>query len=389
MLSIWEALMKSVSIVGIAQLPVKKSYARNLRQLGAEVVRLAMKDAGTDRVDALYASNMLSDELQCQKHIAALIADEADLDGVEALQIRAATASGAAALRVAFLAVASGLVEVAIAVGVEKMSEGAATQALAKALDAQSELPDGASLISQNAALMWHYFRHYRPPKDALAHFSVNAHRNAQNNPNALFREAKYTTVDVLNSRTILPPIHLLDCAPICDGAAAVVLVASDNAHNYCEHPIRILASTAATDRFRAFDRQNPLHLGAAQLSSEKAFQHANLHAGDMSFLELHDAFSIMACLALEANGFAPAGTGWQLAAEGEIGIGGRIPVCTMGGLKARGHPVGATALYQVCEIVLQLTGRAGSNQVSNAQFALMQSIGGIATTVISHIFGA
>ena len=150
-----------------------------------------------------------------------------------------------------------------------------------------------------------------------------------------------------------------------------------------------MLASTAASDKFRAFDRQNPLHLGAAQLSSEKAFQEANLRPGDMSFLELHDAFSIMACLALEATGFAVAGEGWQLAAEGEIGLGGQLPVCTMGGLKARGHPVGATALYQVCEIVLQLSGRAGLNQVSNAQFALMQSIGGIAATVLTHIFGA
>jgi acetyl-CoA C-acetyltransferase len=348
-----------------------------------------MKDARVERIDALYASNMLGDELQCQKHIAALIADEAGLAGIEALHIRAATAGGAAALRVAYLAVASGLVELAIAVGAEKMSQGAATPALAKALDSQHELPDGASLISQNAALMWHYFRRYKPPKDALAHFSVNAHLNARNNPNAMFRDADYTVDDVLGSRTILPPIHLLDCAPICDGAAAVVLAPGDKAHNYSQHPIRILASGVATDRFRAFDRENPVHLGAAQFSTEKAFQQADLQAGDMSFLELHDAFSIMACLALEADGFASPGEGWQLAAEGKIGVGGQIPVCTMGGLKARGHPVGATALYQVCEIVQQLTGRAGPNQLSDAQFALMQSIGGVGSTVITHILGA
>lgn len=380
--------MRSVSVVGIAQLPVKKTYTRSLRQLGAAVTRAAMKDAGVDHIDALYASNMLSDELQCQKHVSALIADEAGLDGVEALQIRAATAGGAAALRVAYLAVASGLVDLAMVVGVEKMSEGAATPALAKALDAQRELADGASLISQNAALMWHYFRHYEPPKEALAHFSVNAHLNARSNANALFREAEYKTDDVLNSRMILPPIHLLDCAPICDGAAAVVLAPSDMARNYGKHPVRILASSAATDRFRAFDRQNPLHLTAVQLSSEKAFRQAKLRADDISFLELHDAFSIMACLTLESSGYAAAGEGWRLAADGEIGIGGRIPVCTMGGLKARGHPVGATALYQVCEIVLQLSGRAGPNQVSDAQFGLMQSVGGIASTVLTHIFG-
>ena len=381
--------MRSVSIVGTAQLPVKKAYTRTLRELGAEVTRNAMVDAGIDQVDALYASNMLGDELQCQKHIAALIADEAGLHGVEALMVRAATAGGAAALRIAYLAVASGLVDSVVVVGVEKMSQGAATPALSKALDAERELPDGASLISQNAALMWHYCRHYKPPKEALAHFSVNAHRNARSNEYALFRKAEYTTDDVLKSRTILPPIHLLDCAPICDGAAAVVLSAGNAANSHDGNPVHILASSAATDRFRAFDRRNPLHLAAAELSAKKAFRQAQLGASDMNFLELHDAFSIMACLALEATGFAAAGEGWRLAAEGEIGIDGRLPVCTMGGLKARGHPIGATALYQVCEIVLQLCGRAGPNQVPGARYGFMQSVGGVGTTVLTHILGA
>src|SRR3990172_6007050 len=173
--------MRTVSIVGIGQLPVERATAKSLRALGASVVRLAMQDAGVERVDALFASNMLADELQGQKHVAALIADEAGLAGIEALQVQAAMASGAAALRMAFLAVASG--EADLAVGVEKMSEGLASPAMSKALDAK-EVEDGATLISKNAELMRLYLKRYKVPKDGLVNYPVTAHHNARNNPN-------------------------------------------------------------------------------------------------------------------------------------------------------------------------------------------------------------
>ncbi len=358
--------MRSVSIVGIGQIPVQKKAPETLRHLGAQVVRQALASTGVSQVDALYASNMLSDELQGQKHLAALIADEAGLVGIEALEIRAATAAGAAALRMAYMAVASGTAELALAVGVEKMSQGIPTPALAKALDARYEVPEGATLLSQNARLMQLYFDQYQPPEDAFAHFSVNAHQNAQNNPNALFRDRQYTANDVLNSRLIYPPIRLLDCSPICDGAAAVLLAPTNQARQFTQTPVQILAANVTTDRFRAADRQNPLAVEAMRLSAEKAFSQANINRDDIDFFEVHDAFSIMACLALEAAGFAGPGEGWRLAAAGEIGLNGRIPLSTMGGLKARGHPIGATALYQVCEIVQQLTGTAGQNQIPN-----------------------
>ena len=380
--------MRSVSIVGIGQLPVQKAYAQSLRQLGAEAVQLAMHHAGIDHVDALFAGNMLSDELQNQKHIAALIADEAGLIGIEALQVRAATATGAAALRMAYLAVASGEADLAVAVGVEKMSQHAPTPALAKALDAQTEVPDGATLISKNAELMQQYLQTYKVPADGLAHFSVNAHANALTNPNALFHKP-ITANDVMASRLISPPIRLFDCSPICDGAAAVILAASDMAHRFGGCNVRILASSVATDRFRMADRPEPLTLLAAQRSAQKAFDKAGIIPSDVDFFEVHDAFSIMACLLLEAVGFTKPGEGWQLAAEGEIGRNGRLPLSTFGGLKARGHPIGATALYQTCEIVLQLTEKAGENQIANAKVGLLQSVGGAATTVLTHIFAS
>ena len=379
--------MRSVSVVGIGQLPVEKASDLSLRQLGGEVVRQAMEDAGVDRVDALFASNMLADEIQGQKHIASLIAEEANLFGVEALQVRAAMASGAAAIRVAFLSVASGEADLAIAVGVEKMSEGVATPALSKALDTEREVPDGATMITKNADLKRMYLDRYSVPDDGLVKFPVVAHDNARSNPFALYKKT-ISPSEVQSSRVIHAPLHLFECSPICDGAAAVVLAPSEQARALNPETVQLLASSVVTDRFRIDDREDPLQLEAAYRSSHDAYRKANINREDIHLFEVHDAFSIMACLQLEAAGFAEPGQGWRLAVEDEIRLQGQIPITTMGGLKARGHPIGATGLYQACEIVLQLTGRAGENQVRNAEIGMMQSVGGTASTVLTHIFG-
>ncbi len=380
--------VRSVSVVGIGQIPVHKVWPESLRQMGIRALGRAMEEAGIDRVDSLVVGNMLADELQGQKHLATLLADEAGLSGIEALEVRAATASGAAALRLAYLTVASGEADLVAALGVEKMSEGVATPALAKALDAEKEVARGASLIGRNAELLRLYLERYRLPGDALVQFPVHAHRNARDNDYALFR-GRVGPRDVRKSRLVYPPLRLLDCAPICDGAAAVILAPTDQARAYTERPVRLLASSVATDRMRIEDRADPLRLEAVQASTLAALRQANVHRGDIRVYELHDAFSIMACLSLEAAGYAEPGRGWRLAQEGRIGLRGEIPVSTFGGLKARGHPIGATSLYQVCEIVLQLTGRAGRNQVRNASVGMQQSVGGVASTAVTHIFAA
>jgi acetyl-CoA C-acetyltransferase len=382
-----EPNMRPVSIVGIGQIPVEKNNPLSLREMGAKVVRLAMDEAGVDSVDALFAANMLGDELQGQKNLAALITDEAGLSGIEAMEVRAATASGAGALRMAFLSVASGEADLAIAVGLEKMSGGVVTPVLAKALDAQQEVPEGATLLSRNAELMRMYLERYNVPEDGLVNFSVNAHRNARNNPNAMFRDKPVTARKVRTSRMIYPPLRLHDCSPICDGAAAVLVAPTDEARAFTHTPVRVLASSVATDRFRVSDRPDPLWLKAAADSAQEAFRKANTNRDDISLYEAHDAFSIMACLQLEAIGFAERGEGWRLAEEKKIWPKGKIPISTMGGLKARGHPIGATALYQACEIVLQLTERAGKNQIKNPKIAMLQSVGGAATTLMTHLF--
>lgn len=380
--------LRSVSIVGTGLIPVLKENPQSLRVMGAEAVRLAMESAGVDTIDALFVGNMLSSELQSQKHLATLIASAAGLRGIEALQVEAATATGAAALRMAYFAVASGEARLAIALGVEKMSGGGATPALAKALDAETETPAGATLLSQNARLMQIYMEQYGVAVDVFNNFPLNAHYNARTNPNALFKDLEVDAEKISNSRVVVPPLRLFDASPVCDGAAAVVLAPSIEARAYTDQPVKILSSSVATDWFRITDRPDPLHLYAAVHSARSAFRKANVHRNDISLFEVHDAFSIMVCLALEAIGFAERGQGWRLAVENKIALDGPIPISTFGGLKARGHPVGATAIYQTCEIVQQLMGRAGPNQVPNARLAMLLSLGGAASTGLTHIFG-
>ena len=379
-----------VSIVGIGQVPVTAASPLSLRQLGAEAVKRAMADAGVDQVDALFVGNMLADELQGQKHLASLIADEAGLRWVEALQVRAATATGAAALRMAYLAVASGQTDVAVALGVEKMSTDRAQviSSLAKALDAELEVPTGATLLSQNAKLMRLYLERYGRSVTDFDGFALNAHANANHNPNALFHDRVVTTDVIDASPVVSDPLRLHDAAPICDGAAAVVLTRTKQARAFHHQPVKMLAASVVTDRFRIADRADPLRLEASARSARQAFKRANVHRSDIDLFEVHDAFSIMAASILEAVGYAEPGHGWRLAAEGDIFHGGSVPISTMGGLKARGHPIGASAIYQTCEIVQQLTGTAGANQLPDPKVALLQSVGGAGSTVLTHLFG-
>ncbi|HUF37846.1 MAG TPA: beta-ketoacyl synthase N-terminal-like domain-containing protein [Anaerolineales bacterium] len=380
--------LRGVSIVGIGQIPVMRQNPEPLKDMGARVARMAMEDAGVDRVDALFAGNMLADELQNQKQIAALIASECGLRGIEALHVRAATATGAAALRMAYFAVASGEARLAMAVGVEKMSGGLVTPVLAKALDARSETDAGHTLLSQNAALMQLYMDRHAVDVNAFNPFAVIAHHNARTNPYAIFKDKRVSDRTVRASRVIFPPLRLFDASPVCDGAAAVVLARTEEARAYSDNPVRLLGSSVATDWFRVADREDPLELFAAAKSAYDAFRKSNVNRNDVSLFEAHDAFSIMVCLQLEAAGFAEPGEGWRMAKEGRIKLKGDLPLTTFGGLKARGHPIGATALYQTCEIVLQLTDRAGRNQVRDARIAMLQSIGGVGSTVITHVFG-
>lgn len=387
--------MRNVSIVGIGQSPVGELWSRSARQIASDAITAAMQEANVESVDALYLGNMLSGSLLDQEHLATLVADYCGLGNVEAAKIEAACGSGSAALRIGMMAVASGFHDVVIVAGLEKMTDTVGkdtTAGLATAADAEYEALHGVSFVGLNALLMQRYMHEYNVPIDAFAGFSINAHRNGANNPNAMF-QSPITLDDYVKAPVIATPINIMDSSPVCDGAAAVVLVPTDRAHEFTRghHPgaVRILGSGAATDTLAVHDRREPLWLQAAYLSSQKAFQMAQLSTDDLDLFELHDAFTIMSALSLEATGFAKRGEGWRLAHEEEIGINGQLPISTMGGLKSRGHPVGATGVYQIVEVVQQLTERAGANQVKNAHIAMAQNIGGSGATILTHILAA
>jgi acetyl-CoA C-acetyltransferase len=386
--------LRDVSIIGIGQTKVGEHWDKSLRQLAMEALSAALNDAGLERADALYVGNMLSGEVSGQEHIAALIADFAGLRGIEAVKVEAAESSGAAALRLGYMAVASGLMDTVIVCGVEKMtdavSSATASAALALAVDSDYETLHGLSLAALSALLMRRYMHEYGVRREDFSSFTVNAHRNAAGNPYAMFPRS-VTTEAFMKAPMIAAPVSLMDSAPLADGAAAVVLCpGSDNEHfgarGFTAGAVHIAASAVATDSLAIHDRRDPLFLEGAYLSAQRAYQQAEVGSADIDLFEVHDAFTITAALSLEACGFAQRGRGVRLAQEGEIALNGRIPICTMGGLKARGNPVGATGVYQIVELVEQLRGQAGVNQVKGARLGMAQSIGGTGGTVITHI---
>ena len=380
--------MRDVSIIGIGQTPVGEHWEKSLRHLAYDAIRAAMQDAGVERADALYVGNMLSGEISGQSHLGPLIADFAGLRGIEAIKVEGACGSGAAAVRMGYLAVASGLQDIVICAAVEKMTDdvgGRLTSGLAQAADADYEVVHGISFVALNALLMRRYMYVYDVAHEDFAGFSINAHANAVGNPNAMFRRA-ISEEAFKKAGMVADPINLLDSSPMADGAAAVILCPTEQAREFTETAVRIAGSAMATDSLSVHDRHDPLWLQAAQGSAERAYRQAGVRPADIDLFELHDAFSIMAALSLEATGFAERGKGWQLAVNGDIRPDGRIPVCTMGGLKARGHPVGATGIYQIVEATQQLRGEAGDCQIPNARLAMAQNIGGSGATIVTHI---
>jgi acetyl-CoA C-acetyltransferase len=383
--------MRDVYIVGIGQVPVREHWDVSLRHLAGRAVLAAMDDAGIDRIEGLYIGNMLSGAINQQEHVGALVADFIGQRGIEAIKIEASCASAAAALRIGYAMVAGGVARVVAAAGVEKMTESRGqetTSALAMAADADYEADQGVSFVALNALLMRRYMIEHRVSHDDFAGFAVQAHANAVNNPNAMFRRA-ISVEDFVKSPMVASPVRLLDASPIADGAAAVILANEDVARGLHKPLVRIAGSASAIDALAVHDRPDPLFLAAAAKSAHEAYEQAGIGPDDLDLFELHDAFSIMAALSLEASGFAARGRGVQMANDGEIALDGRIPIATLGGLKARGHPVGATGLYQVVEIVQHMRGEAGPNQLPNVRWGMAQNIGGSGASVVTHILRA
>lgn len=400
------ANMRDVYILGLGQTEVGEHWETSLRHLALVAVEAALKDGGVggrssapQYPDALFVGNMLAGQLSGQEHLGALIADFCGLRGIEAATVEAAGASGGLAFRQAYLAVASGLMDSALAVGVEKITDkvgSGVASAASSAADGDWEAAQGVTPNASAALLMRRYMHEHSVTVPHFAGFSINAHANAKSNPYAMYHNP-ITAEAFAKAPMVADPVNMFDTAPDADGAAAVLLASADfvraiqaTGPHMGESPlqplVRVAGSAAATDALAIHDRPDPLSFRAASLSANKALAQAGISVDEVNVFELHDAFTIFTALSLEAIGVAERGLGWKLAADGGINLKGRTPISTFGGLKARGNPGGATGLYQIVEVALQLRGQAGANQIANAKWGLAQSLGSAGATAVTHI---
>ncbi len=378
--------MTDVLIAGIGQTPVGEHWGTSLRELAFQAINAAQNDAGGLNPQALFVGNVLAPMVSGQAHLGALIADFAGMRGIEAYTTEAAGASGGAALRAGYLAVKSGFVDSALVVGVEKFTDKVGPEiesALSTSLDSDYEAMQGLTPVAQAALLMRRYMHTYDVPRATFGTFPLIAHVNGAGNPNAMFQRAIKPEV-YQQAGIVSDPINIFDAAPDADGAAAVILTRSDLLPgNYLQPRVRIAGSSVATDTLALHDRPDPLDFRAARLSIERARHQAGIQLAQIDFFELFDAYSIFTALSLEAAGFCERGQGWEASQDGVL----PVLIATMGGLKARGNPWGATGIYQAVEAVLQLRNQAGKNQIPGAKYGMVQCLGGPASTAITNIF--
>lgn len=374
---------KDVFIAGAGCVRVGEHWGESLRELAAAAVLKALDSAPEVKPECLYVSNMSSELFARQGSLATLVADQCALGPIPACRVEGACGSGGLGFREAYLAVASGMVENALLVGVEKMTDllpSAVTGVLSTAADQEYEVFNGATFAGLNAMMMNAYIETFKATttREQFALFAVNSHRNAVNSPHA--QHPKEISVEaVLKSPLVAEPIRVLDCCPVGDGAAAILLTSR-------ESPVRVSGLGCATDTLALGDRASMTELSASRLAAKQAFGMAGVGPKDIDVLEAHDAFTIMGLLALEDLGFVEKGKAGKFVEDGKIGMQGELPTNTFGGLKARGHPVGATGVYQIAELYWQLSGNAGKAQVNGAKWGLAQNIGGLGAVVTATI---
>ncbi len=383
--------MRNVSIIGGGLTKFGEHWEKNFKELIAEAGVKAIVDSGLERKDiqAVYGGCMASGRFVGQEHIGALIADQLGLNPVPSTRLEAACASGSVALRAGYVAVASGMYDVVAVGGIEKMTEVSTEDAgfaLGGAGDQETELFMGASFPALYALMARAHMDKYGTTEEQLAQVAVKNHKNAVKNPNAQFQ--REVTIDqVMNSGYISSPLKLLDCSPLTDGAAAVILAASDVAKDVSDRAVEIVASAQASDTLALAPREKLYETKAAKIAADQAYKQAGVTAKDISFAEVHDCFTIAEIMALEALGFCEKGEGGKFTEEGNTALNGSIPINTSGGLKGKGHPVGATGVAQAIEAYLQLNGKAEQRQVKNPEIGLTHNVGGSGATAVVHLY--
>ena len=380
--------MRDVAIVGVSQTKFGELWEKSFRDLVVEAGIDAIRDANMngEDIDAMYIGNMTGGLFVGQEHIGSLIADHSGLTPIPATRVEAACASGGLALRQAIMAVASGYYDRVMAAGVEKMTDVVdATPAIAAAADREWEAQQGVTFPSLYAMMAKRHMYEYGTTREQIAGFAVLGHKNGALNPKAQFQ--REISVDaVLNSTKVASPLNILDCSPVSDGAAAIIVCPADKAHKYTDTPIYIRASTQASATISLHNRKSLTTIPSTIFAAKKAYDMANLTPKDMDMAEVHDCFSINGLIAIEDLGFFEKGKGGQAIEDGLIERDGDIAVNPSGGLKARGHPLGATGIAQAAEITWQLRQEAGKRQVSDATSGITLNIGGTGGTAAIHI---
>jgi acetyl-CoA C-acetyltransferase len=378
--------MRDVAIVGAGMTHFGELWDLSLRDLFVEAALEALEGAGADRVDSIYVGNMAAGQFVGQEHLGPLMADHLGMRGVPAVRVESACASGGAALRMGFLDIASGNSDLVLVAGVEKMTDGAdVTNVLATASDQEGEVYHGITFPGLYAMIARARMARGTTEEDLHA-VAVKNHRHGALNPKAQFRR-EVSMDDVARSSMVAEPLRLLHCSPVSDGAAAVLLVPLDQARRYTDRPVRITGSGMATSSMALADRKDPAFLDAVRLSAERAYTMAGVGPEHIQVAELHDCFTIAEICCLEALWLADPCEATQAARTGLSSLGGRVPTNTSGGLKSKGHPVGATGVAQAIELYEQLRGEAGDRQVEDAHLGLAQNMGGSGASSVVHIF--
>ncbi len=384
--------MRRVAIIGVGMTPFGEHWNKQLRELFVEAALEAIDDAGVDLKDikALYVGNMSAGEWVEQEHLGPLLADYLGIRGVPAVRTESACASSSVAFMEAVKDVALGIHDIVLVGGVEKMTDVTteeSTHHLASAADREFEAFFGATFPSLFAMIARRHMLQYGTTREQLALVAVKNHKHGALNPKAQFRR-EITVEQVLRSPLVADPLRLFDCSPISDGAAAVIICPEELARKYTDTPVYVLGFGMGTDTIALHDREDITVMNSTRTAAERAYRMAKVEPKDIHVAEVHDCFTIAEILAYEDLGFCKKGEGGKLVEEGQTMIGGRIPVNPSGGLKAKGHPVGATGVAQIIEIVLQLRGEAGKRQVENAEIGLTHNIGGTGSSCVIHILG-
>lgn len=383
--------MRDVAIIGVSQTKFGELWDTSFRDLITEAGVKALLDADISGIDldAMYVGNMSSGLFVQQEHIASLIADQAGLNPIPCTRVEAACASGGLALRSGIMAVASGYHDIVISAGVEKMTDVVdPTPIIATASDQEWEAQQGVNFPSLYAMMARRHMYEYGTTREQLAMVSVVNHENGAFNPLAQF-PTKITVDQVLNSSMVADPLRLLDCSPVTDGAAAAILCPAEDARKYTDSPVYIKASAQASGTIALHERNDITTIDATVSAGRKAYKMAGLTPKDIDAVEVHDCFSIEGLLAIEDLGFVKKGESGPFVEDGMTAIGSEIPVNPSGGLKSRGHPLGATGIAQAAEIVWQLRGEAGKRQVDGIEVGMTHNIGGTGGTAAVHILSS